>query len=1079
MTVASTARRVQFTVGSSGQQGPYAFAFKVLDQADLAVYVGSTTASTLKTLTTHYTVSLSADGTGTITFASGQYPTEAQLVTIIGDKAYARTTDFTAGGDIRAATLNSDGDAQAIFAQQLDENLTRAIQVPIFGNRDYTSDGPLQWPYDSTSNNASKLVAYNSAGNALELTDKAVSAATVSASDVAVTSAKAAGTATASVTLSGAGALAFALGIPVGQTGMMGGISMQYSTTTADADPGAGFIRFNHATLSSATIMYVDDSDGTTDITAWVQSWDDSNSPNRGFITVAGNPNTSSPLAIFKCNGVVTDASGYSKIPVAYVAGSTSISNNAEVSVSFAPSGDGDYAGLDYIFSTTTTDSDPGAGTVRLNHGTLGSVTAIFVDDADANTANVEDYLLSWDDSTNLSDRGLIRITKKIAPANYALYKISGASTDASGYVKFAVTHLDSNGSISNADTVAIEFSATGNIGIPTGLNLTYSTTTTDSDPGAGVIRFNNATLASASLAYVDDADSAGANIEAYVLSWDDSTNTALRGTITLVKRDSPSVFAIWNITGASVDGSGYSKLALTYVAGTGSFANNDAVVLSFVRTGNAGADASNVFKTIAVSGQSDIVADSATDTLTLANGSGIAITTNAGTDTITIATTGGTTLSGSTNNTVATVTGANAIQGEANLTFSGTQLAVPDGAVATPSITNTGDLNSGVYFPAADTVGVVTGGTEQFRFGSNPLPGRNLVINGAMNVAQRGTSVTGAGAASGTLVQDRFIHMNDVGTGRYTVTQTGDASPDAQDGPVGFANCLKIDCTTADTSLASGVLQRIETRLEAQNLQHLAFGNAAAKTLTLSFYVKCTSTGTMSVLLQQQDGNRSWHKNYTIDATDTWERKTLVYTGDASGSMDDDNGIGFSIYWTLTSGTDFQGGTSGSWTTHGNNLYGRSGDLNVLGDTATNWFLTGVQLEVGAIATDFEHEDWDTTLRKCQRYYERLNMNQTGSQTFAIAFNQGTTQAASTLDYVRKRAHPTVTFTAAATFEILYNSGGSLVQTDCTAISAAQIGENSTQIQAYIGSGLTLGEASVIRRDGTDTTYVEFSSEL
>ena len=640
MTVASTARRVQFTVGSSGQQGPYAFAFKVLDQADLAVYVGSTTASTLKTLTTHYTVSLSADGTGTITFASGQYPTEAQLVTIIGDKAYARTTDFTAGGDIRAATLNSDGDAQAIFAQQLDENLTRALQVPIFGNRNYTSDGPLLVPYDSTTNNAGKLFAYTAAGNALELTDKAVSAATVSASDVAVTSAGAAGTATATVTLSSAGALAFALGIPIGQTGMMGGVSMQYSTTTADADPGSGFIRFNNATLSSATIMYVDDSDGTTDITAWVQSWDDSNSPNRGYIQIAGNPNTSSPLSIFKVNGAVTDASGYTKIPVAYVAGTTSITNNAEVSVSFAPSGDGDYAGLDYVFSTTTTDSDPGAGTVRLNHATLASVTSIFVDDADANTANVEDYLLSWDDSTNLSDRGLVRVTKKIAPANYALYKISGASTDASGYVKLAVTHVDSDGSFSDADTVAIEFSSSGNIGIPTGLNFTYSTTTTDSDPGSGVIRFNNATLASASIAYVDDADSAGANIEAYVLSWDDSTNTALRGTITLVKRDNPAIFAIWNITGASVDGSGYSKLALTYVAGTGSFANNDPVVLSFVRTGNAGSDASNVFKTISVSGQSDIVADSAIDTLTLANGAGIAITTTAGTDTITIATT-------------------------------------------------------------------------------------------------------------------------------------------------------------------------------------------------------------------------------------------------------------------------------------------------------------------------------------------------------------------------------------------------------------------------------------------------------
>ena len=178
MTVSAATRRVQFTVGSSGQAGPYAFSFKVLDQDDLAVYVGSTTASTLKTISTHYTVSLAAAGTGTITFVSGQEPTEAQLVTIIGDRAIARTTDFTAGGDIRASTLNDDGDAQTILIQQLEEKIDRSIQIQTFGARNFASggDGPLFWPYDTTSNNASKLVAFTSGGNALELVDKNASA---------------------------------------------------------------------------------------------------------------------------------------------------------------------------------------------------------------------------------------------------------------------------------------------------------------------------------------------------------------------------------------------------------------------------------------------------------------------------------------------------------------------------------------------------------------------------------------------------------------------------------------------------------------------------------------------------------------------------------------------------------------------------------------------------------------------------------------------------------------------------------------------------------------------------------------
>ncbi len=211
--------------------------------------------------------------------------------------------------------------------------------------------------------------------------------------------------------------------------------------------------------------MYVDDSDGATDISAWVQSWDNSSSGSKGFITIAGNPNSSSPLVIFKVNGTVTDASGYTKVPVAYVAGSTSITNSAEISVQFSPSGDGDVAGLDYTFSTTTTDSDPGTGVLRLNHGTIGSATAIYIDDADANSADISAYLLTWDDSTNSADRGQIYITKKSAPANFAIFKVSGASTDASGYVKLAVTHVSSNGSFSNTDPIAVEFNRTGNAG--------------------------------------------------------------------------------------------------------------------------------------------------------------------------------------------------------------------------------------------------------------------------------------------------------------------------------------------------------------------------------------------------------------------------------------------------------------------------------------------------------------------------------------------------------------------------------------------------------------------------------------
>ena len=127
--------------------------------------------------------------------------------------------------------------------------------------------------------------------------------------------------------------------------------------------------------------------------------------------------------------------------------------------------------GLNYTFSTTTSDADPGAGVIRLNNATLGSVTAAFIDDTSADSGNpdVSAFLLTWDDSTTTSDRGQITIVKKSAEQNFAVYKISGASTDASGYVKLALTHLTSNGSFSNSDAVRITFTRSGNAGSGSG----------------------------------------------------------------------------------------------------------------------------------------------------------------------------------------------------------------------------------------------------------------------------------------------------------------------------------------------------------------------------------------------------------------------------------------------------------------------------------------------------------------------------------------------------------------------------------------------------------------------------------
>ena len=453
MTLNATTNTVSYTGNNSTTSFTVTFAFQgtgATSELEVVERVIATGVETVKSYSTHYTVTGGNGSTGTVIAASAPADTVQWHIRRLTTET--QLTDYVENDAFPAESHEDALDRLTMILQEHTEELNRSFKV--------SRTNSITTPEftDDASTRASKLLGFSSDRNTLEAITGRVNS--VSVSTVAPTNG-AAGSATASFTAS-TGALA--LGVPQGSTGI-GGVSMQYSTTTTDSDPGAGFIRLNNTSLNSATIMYVDDSDGTTDISAWVQSWDNSSSGSKGFITLSGNPNPASPLVIYKVTGTVTDASGYTKVPVAYVAGSTSISNSAEISVQFSPAGDGDVAGLDYTFSTTTSDADPGTGVLRLNHGTLGSVSQIFIDDSDANSADVSAFLLTWDDSTNSADRGQIYITKKSAPANYAIYKVSGASTDASGYVKLAVTHVSSNGSFSDTDPIAVEFNRTGNAG--------------------------------------------------------------------------------------------------------------------------------------------------------------------------------------------------------------------------------------------------------------------------------------------------------------------------------------------------------------------------------------------------------------------------------------------------------------------------------------------------------------------------------------------------------------------------------------------------------------------------------------
>ena len=237
----------------------------------------------------------------------------------------------------------------------------------------------------------------------------------------------------------------------------------------------------------------------------------------------------------------------------------------------------------------------------------------------------------------------------------------------------------------------------------------------------------------------------------------------------------------------------------------------------------------------------------------------------------------------------------------------------------------------------------------------------RNVLINGAMNVAQRGTSSTGIGAAAGYFTLDRWNLDLSSTAGRLTMTQDSSA-------PSGFANSLKLACTTADTSIASDEQLRINTRIEGQNLQSFAKGTSDAKPFAVSFYVKGNASATYVCELYDNDNTRQVSKTFNV--TTDWTRIELSFPADTSGAFDDDNALSFLLQIWLHAGSNFTSGTlNTTWgsVTNANRAVGISSFFD---STDRTFFITGVQLEVGQNPTEFEHEPFERTLKKCERYY-------------------------------------------------------------------------------------------------------------
>ena len=237
----------------------------------------------------------------------------------------------------------------------------------------------------------------------------------------------------------------------------------------------------------------------------------------------------------------------------------------------------------------------------------------------------------------------------------------------------------------------------------------------------------------------------------------------------------------------------------------------------------------------------------------------------------------------------------------------------------------------------------------------------KNMVINGAMQVAQRGTSSTSDGYAT----VDRFFTYKE-SCEQLAVTQTQSTA-----NPNGFGSSYKLDVTTAETATEANDQYEIVTRLEGQDLQGLQHGTSGAKSVTLSFWVRSSKTGTYCVALYKRDSTRNITSTYTISSADTWEKKTVTFAGDTSGAIDNDANRSLDISWKLLIGSNFTGTASTTWgsTTDARSANGHTATWG--SSTSDDFYLTGVQLELGSTATDFEYRPYGEELALCKRYYQ------------------------------------------------------------------------------------------------------------
>lgn len=343
----------------------------------------------------------------------------------------------------------------------------------------------------------------------------------------------------------------------------------------------------------------------------------------------------------------------------------------------------------------------------------------------------------------------------------------------------------------------------------------------------------------------------------------------------------------------------------------------------------------------------------------------------------------------------------------------------------------------------------------------------RNLIINGDMRIAQRGTSTTYQ-YANGYYTADRWkMSVDNNWYSEFNIDVVTDV-PDGQ----GFAKALKYSIGYNGGN-GGGANLKIQQRIEGQNIQHLKKGTSNAESLTLSFWVKSNKTGTYIAELYDVDNTRSISKSYTINAADTWEKKTITYAGDTTGAFGNDNGASLDVNLFLIAASAYTSGTlQTSWGTV-TNANRAVGQVDFLDNNSNYYTITGVQLEIGDTATPFEHRPYDMELARCQRYFQALG-GVGGNDILAVGFGAGTDHYLGGKFNYPMRSQPTMGYIGTLSS---INTTAPGISSGATAIANVGGGIISFEIKTT-GTSISTGYACLVRTVGPGV-YLTFDAEL